>query len=403
MFIHFLRGKTIAQIDQRLRLRSRFTCLTNAMATGIYAGSPIYFAQTSDGQVFFANGIDPMSSWDGFAPTFRLVGVPAPTEALHIAVSGLGDLEGSYVAYQRFLDDKNNPSNLSPISNTIVASGNSTVTYTDVPVPTDEKIVRRQILRNTAGQTSTFFVDVDTDDLGATTFTSTLTDDDLEVQEQVNLFEPGTGRSIADIFGLPPDNKPFIAHNNDRMFAAGHVVYRDGHCEVVNGSTTVTGIGTAWRTTFINRRFVVTGARAAYKIVDVDEDAQTLTLETEWIEATSYFASYSIAPFPAERRLVYYTEAGYPDAWPASNAIAIQEDNDEITGLMSSSRFSTCSNGSTSIASRSRTIQAWTAPSSRPSVAAALVRAATAWPKRPRTSWIARASTRSRAATRPTR
>lgn len=339
MFIHFLRGKTISQVNQRLRLRSRFAVVTNAMATGIYANSPVYYAQTSDGQLFMANGIDPMMKWDGFAAAFTTVGVPAPTDSMHIAVSGLGSITGSYVSYQRFLDDKGNPSNLSPISNTIVASGNSTVTYTGVPVPTDEKIARRQIIRNTAGQTSTFFVDVDSDDLGATTFSSTKTDDDLETQEQVSLFDPATGESIADIFGLPPDNKPFIAHNNDRMFAAGHVVYREGHCEVTTGSATVTGIGTTWKSTFVNRRFVVTGARAAYKITGVDEDAQTLTLDSAWQEATSYFASYSIAPYPAERRLVYYTPAGYPDAWPASNAIAVQEDNDEITGLMSLKSF----------------------------------------------------------------
>jgi hypothetical protein len=338
VLIHFLRNRRRISIASRCRVRSRFTFLTNAMATGLFTGSPMYFAQTPDGQVFMANGIDAMLKWDGFAPQLTTVGVAAPTDAMTLRVSGIGTITGDYVAYERFLDAQGNPSNLSPVSNTITASSNAKVTYTGVPVPTESKVVRRQIVRNTAGQEAVFYVDIDTEDLGATTFTSTNTDDDLKTLDAVALFDQN-GESIADVYGIPPNHKPYIAANNDRMFAAGHVVYSDGHLVLTNGSVTVTGVGTSWPVTFINRRLSVVGASEAYEVVDVNKSAQTLTLDKPWSGATTNFGVYSIAPFPAERRLIYFSEAGFPDAWSATNAIPLEDDGDEITGLMFMNSF----------------------------------------------------------------
>lgn len=336
---HFFMGRTRTEILQRLRLRSRFSFETNALATRLYTGVPLYFAQSSDGQLFMANGIDKMLTWDGFRHQARHAGVPAPSgDAMTLTPWGIGEISGTYVAYQRWIDAEGNPSNLSVVSAETLVTNASRITYTNVEAPTDNRVARRQILRNTTGQQAVFYVDVDTEDLGNTTFNSELTDDQLETQPAVALFDE-FGRSLADRFGEPPNHKPYLAHANDRMFAAGHVVYRDGHCEVTNGSATVTGRGTSWRGTFVNRRFAALGSREAYEILEVDDDAQTLTLSRPWLEASSKFTLYSIAPFPAERRLIYYTEPGLPHAWPATNAIAIEEDGDDITGLISLNTF----------------------------------------------------------------
>lgn len=334
-----LRSKIASQISQRLRFRSRFFCKSRAMASGLSVESPLNFAQTPEGDLFMANGIDAMRRWNGFTAQTSTVGVPAPEDALTIAVSGIGTISGTYNAYQRFIDEDGNPSNLSPISNSIVAVNNRKITYTNVPVPTANKIARRQIVRNTAGQQAVYYVDVDTEDLGNDTFESTLTDDDLEAQDSVALFDPGTGTAISDRYGLPPAGCPYIAHSNDRMFAAGSVTYRTGHAVLTNGSTTVTGIATAWPASFVNRRFTVAGATEAYEVLAVDVNAQTLTIDRPYAGTSANFGIYAIGPFPAERRLLYYSEAGLTQAWSASNAIPLTEDNDEITGLLDLNGF----------------------------------------------------------------
>lgn len=206
-------------------------------------------------------------------------------------------------------------------------------TYTNVPVPTDPKVVRRQILRNTDGQTATFYVDVDTTDIVATTFASTNTDQQLQVQETVPILRPD-GSLGANRYNAPPSHKLSLAHHLGRMFAAGELVYNQGNVVATNGSTTVTGVGTSWPSSFAGRMLYVRGASKPYLIDAVNTTAQTLTLHTAYADATDSFALYGIRPAPAERRLVYYSEPGFPEAWPPVNALEIQEDQDEITGLM---------------------------------------------------------------------
>jgi hypothetical protein len=82
-------------------------------------------------------------------------------------------------------------------------------------------------------------------------------------------------------------------------------------------------------------RFIwINGATEYYEIDAVDTVNQTITLLTPYAGATDLFASYSIRPPSAQRRLIYFSEAGFPEAVPVINSIAIQENGDEITGLM---------------------------------------------------------------------
>lgn len=483
---------------------------------------PDSYAESPDGVLLIANGIDPMLRWDGMTINAERAGVSPPEDAPDLAISGTGDISGTYYAYVRFIDRYGNVSGLSPISDALNIGGNGegiqglggssfqrhtiwdldlqingalqiggpsrvnsgtpfviipghnlttgmkvtltglstclgcdgtwsitvrdsltvggptvisaddlpadlkkivtdnqiegwtrlselgfflgagvgtyaanlfnatkklkrasitgawtpgegtytvggdTITYTNVPISDDPKVVRRQILRNTNGQTSTYYVDVDTANLTATTFTSTRSDENLLTQEEVPLFDDSLA-PLALRYGEPPSHKAHLAHHLGRMFAAGETPYTIGTVTVNRGDSTVTGNGTAWPASLAGRFLYVKGATRAYEIDEVDAVNQTLTLvdnsttnqaavvevfihpvppplprgpnDGPWSDADVSAGTYSIRPAPGERRLVYFTEAGQPENWPAINAFAIQEDGDEITGLMTMGSF----------------------------------------------------------------
>ena len=200
---------------------------------------PDSYAQTPEGLLLVANGVQAMLRWDGLSAQMETAGVKPPATAPTISASGVGAIVGEYTAFVRFVDDHENVSNLSPTSNTlhpqsttgtitnvgtasplVVTSPNhgllngavvkisgvggatganntwtitvvdanrfslngsvgggaytgggtwtagaQTINYTNLPLPTETKVRRRQILRNTEGQASTYYVDIDTTDL----------------------------------------------------------------------------------------------------------------------------------------------------------------------------------------------------------------------------------------------
>jgi hypothetical protein len=217
-------------------------------------------------------------------------------------------------------------------------AGCLTITYTGVPVPTEPKVVGRQILRNTTGQAQTFYVDVDTADLTSTTFSSTLIDNLLTTQLAVPLFD-SRGAPLANANGLPPNWKSAVGACLNRMFCAVDVHYTVGSAAVVFGSATVQGIGTEWTVEMAGRFFSAAAAAATYQIASVNVANQTLTLDSPYLGFSDPYTSYSISPDPAEERTVYYSEAELPDSWPAINGLSIQQDGDQLTGLMSKGSF----------------------------------------------------------------
>lgn len=299
---------------------------------------PDSFAESADGVVIIANGLEKPVRWDPYESVAVDAGVIPPATALTVAGSGTGTITGTYVAYSRFVDRYGNVSDLSPVSASAVVSNVLTINYTNVPVSTEDKVVRRQILRNTDGQQRTFYVDVDTTDIASTSLNSTNTDAVLATQEAVPLLDED-GNLFANSHGLPPDHKPFIAFHLTRIWAAGEVSYTEGSCEVTNGSATVTGRGTEWKEEMAGRQLHVAGATQAYEIDSVDEVNQTLTLTEVYADDTDPFGAYAIRPFPAEQNLLYFSEAGLPESWPAINALELPEDGDRVTGLMPKDSF----------------------------------------------------------------
>lgn len=296
------------------------------------------FAQHADGLLLVANGIDSVLRWDGLTDLAETAGVVAPTVAPTLTASGVGTISGQYFAYTRWLDRYRNVSNLSPLGGPITATAKGTITYTNVQAPTDPKVVTRQILRNTAGQTAVFYVDVETTNLALTTFASTKTDTLLQAEEAVSLLDEDS-RPLANLHGVPPTDRSVVAAHLDRMFLAGENVVTKGSVALTSGSPTVTGAGTGWRSTLAGRFLWVSGATKPYEILSVDATNQTLTLTENYAGTTNPYALYAIRPALPRRRIVQFSEAGLPESWPATNAISVQEDSDEITALMPMGSF----------------------------------------------------------------
>jgi hypothetical protein len=296
------------------------------------------FQETPNGDLLVASGFDPVMRWDGQSSQMYLAGIVAPTVAPVIAGSGSGGIKGTYFGFVRFIDNNGYVSNLSPISNTLTVNGVTSIIWTNVATSNDPKVVRRQLLRNTAGQAQTFFVDLDTDDVTSTTLTTSNVDLILGAQEAVPLLAPD-GSLFANTHDPPPNHKISMAHVLGRMFYLAETDYVQGAAKCATGAQTIKGVGTEWTTSMVNRVFYPTSGRFNYTITAVDTVNQVLTLDRPYQDPSDLFCVYAIRPQKAERKLIYYSEAGQPESVPLTNALSIQEDGDELTGGMVKGSF----------------------------------------------------------------
>lgn len=213
-----------------------------------------------------------------------------------------------------------------------VVTGAATLIYSNVPVPTESKVVRRQILRNKDGEGFVYYIDIDTTDLTTTTFFSSTTSQSLS--NPVSLFDQN-GETLVDK-SLPLTFKKFAAAYLGRVFAAGTEPYTEGAVSVTNGSPIVTGVGTDWKPlTFPGRFLTVSGGDKTYTIQSVASPTQ-LTLTANYAGTTDPYSYYVINSGFSERRTLYWSEPGQPEAWPVTNMLTLAEDPGagEFTGLM---------------------------------------------------------------------
>jgi hypothetical protein len=389
---------------------------------------PASFAESAEGVLVAATGVDPVIAWDGVASSAWQAGLSAPGSAVWMDGDGVGPIMGKRYAYVRWIDVRGNPSNLSQASDPLdlggdgfvedvtysdtqvivrstahglstgtairiggvsglpvvngqwtitaidadsfsldglVLSGGSyagggvwsagvaSVVYSNVPVPDDPKVARRQILRNLAGNASVFYVDIDTTDLSSTSFTSSRTDEQLAACVAVPMWfsDPQADEErlyrdqayarrtpAANRYGLPPSWKCSLVAYSGRIWAAADRVYRTGNVSVTLDSVYVIGLGTNWSTALAGRLLYVDGADPR-PIASVIVESQILVLETPYEGPSQVFAFYSIRPSPVERLLVYYSEPHLPEAWPPWNAFSVPETSDEITALFALKSF----------------------------------------------------------------
>lgn len=295
---------------------------------------PNSFAESADGVVLIADGIGPVLRWDGLSNAAQTAGItpPDPATVPVIAGSGSGGITGAYRAYVRFVAEDGRLSNLSTVSAEVTVNAIGQIDYSNLPAASQFGVSRRQLLRNTDGQYDVFYVDVDTIDLTSTTLTGFSTDAQLAAGESVTLLD-SAGNSLANRFTPPPNTKPFLAYHLGRMWLAGEATYAEGSIRVEQGKNVVTGVATEWQSTFAGRRLYVQGQPRTYDIDTCDPLAQTITLVDSYEGDTDIFAQYAIKPQPADAQALYFSEAGLPEAWPATNGFAMPEDGDDVTGM----------------------------------------------------------------------
>ena len=394
-------GEALPAGEANLGLRK----LTYGGVSGHY---PFSFAESPDGTVLIANGVDPMILWDGLSGVAVPAGLAAPVDPVYQAGSGLGLITGKRIAFTRWIDGDGNPSNLGPVSNladlgrdggievvsptihgivvtspdhgilaqdhlwiggveafiptgfypvariddhTFLVPVESSLTSNDyagggfwvwgcaevyyrlTPEPVPPNACRRQILRNTDGDDSVVYVDIDTADLLATEFASTLDDEALSACDAVPLQDEG-GLPFSAQFEPPPANKAVVVNHQGRVFAAVDPQIREGNVVVTLGSDQVRGIATDWRPTLAGRWLYVDGTTRPYEIVAVDPVAQVATLAEPYGDVSRPYARSVIRSAVADRKVCSYSEAGNPAAWPPWFSFAAPEDGDELTGLL---------------------------------------------------------------------
>jgi len=262
--------------------------------------------------------------WKNLAFSLQIVNRAAPN------TSSTQNYNGRYQAFMRYVDKDYNVSDPSPISLDYVVDGEPAIAYTNLEVPSDPRIIRRQIFRNEDGEADRFYLDIDTDDLTSTALMSLNSDEQLKLNYGLSVFDDN-GENQLYLYGLPPQDKPYIAEFGSIVFACGLRLYSEGNISVENGSTYVHGIGTNWPDTFADRQIVI--GNLVYTVVLVDVGLQKITLSSGYAGATAAYTEYVIQPFYANGNQFKWTEPGFPEAWPILNSLTLPEDDDDITGM----------------------------------------------------------------------
>lgn len=221
-------------------------------------------------------------------------------------------------------------------------TGVHAITYNNLPVPNDQKIVRRQVLRNTNGQFDTYYVDVDAFDITGTYWVSNRSDDQLANQQAVPLFRANESDNAISVYGLPPNDRKFMASMLGRTLAAGEVIYNQGAISVTYGSNTAYGIGTEWNPSCLFRTITIDGDPEPKTIGTIFSDTQQIGFSPPYRGVTNPYASYSIRPAGSSRALdVDFSQVGQPEAWSPTDRLTLEKDriDNEVTGMVRSSSF----------------------------------------------------------------
>lgn len=216
-------------------------------------------------------------------------------------------------------------------------SGAAQIDYTNFEVPTDSRVVKRQILRNKDGDASVFYIDVEDTTLTGTTASSTNRDSDFADSDAVPLLDTDGVDLNLTRHGEPVTHKTAIQSHNGRMFLWADLVLTEGSVKVTRGSTTVDGVGTAFSSAMEGWVLNVAGSNKSYTVSSVDVGNQQLTLSAEYTDATDPLAKYSLRPAADERMKLYFSEASLNQSWKPTAAITLTDYNGsgEPTALMS--------------------------------------------------------------------
>lgn len=195
------------------------------------------------------------------------------------------------------------------------ATGASEIEYTNVAVPTDTRVTRKQILRTKPGNADVAYIDVDTTDISLSSFVSTNTDEDLTAATLVVLRDSDGVDHNLNRHDEPPDWKTSISAFQNRLFVAGDYIESAGAVQI--DGTDADGIATDWPSIFDTRSVYGESASDGYVIDTMDPDDQQVTL-TDNGETTSSTGDYRLLQAPPENQRLYHSWLTASDAYPES-------------------------------------------------------------------------------------
>ena len=214
--------------------------------------------------------------------------------------------------------------------------GSSSLTYGSLALPAQSRVTQLQLLRNLEGNLDVLYVEAvlpfSATATLPTTYVSSLTDDQL-CQNEAVVVRTQDNPLYGLRYATPPSNRPYLLNHSGRIFAAGDAVIFAGCVSVTAGSNSIQGIGTQWTTNLVGRQIYIRGSSQPYGILSINSTAQICLLSETYTGASNPFATYLIRLSPQERKILQWSEADNPEAWPPWNALSLPEDNDEITGL----------------------------------------------------------------------
>ena len=190
------------------------------------------------------------------------------------------------------------------------SEGANAIRYRDVPVPTDTRVVKRQILRSKAGvNPNVVYVDIETSDVSSNRLTSNNTDADMT--EAVVLLDSNGVDSNLSRHGEPPDWKRVVVGHQNRLF---YLVDYVETSRVDVTTPTATGIGTDWPSVFDDRvAYDDTGSA----VIDVDPDNQTGALTLTSLTAEEA-AKVTIRKQRPDGQRMYHSWVTSVDSFPES-------------------------------------------------------------------------------------
>jgi hypothetical protein len=309
--------------------------VTTSIKSGWHTEQDACFCKTPAGELFMVNGIDRGEKWDGAAAATTELGIDMSTTATAaVGTSGAGGAEaGTYYCAYRFGDRDGNFSNISAITEVTVATAGVQFDWTSVDVSSQSRVTLRQLFRSLVNDATTLFLVTTLADNSTTTYTDELTDDDLSDNEELAILNDD-GSLNARRFVPPPTTKKVCVWHQDRMFYLGDVVYATGTIAVTNASPTITGTGTAWPATFVNRYIYPNGSTKGYLITAAS--TTSITISENYAGTTASGITYAVRPDPGERNVIFFSETEEPESVPQSqNQFLLQEnvgDDDEVCG-----------------------------------------------------------------------
>lgn len=237
---------------------------------------------------------------------------------------------GTYqYAYAYVREDDGAISGLSP-TDEAVSGESQQINITGMTASGDATVDYNRVYRTTTGGGRFYRVD---DVAAATTTYSDNVTDDTMTAFGASAYDERLYR--AHRAGVAPKAR-YLAMYRGRVFGGGALLsapYSMGTVTVNTGTRVATFTNGRARRSMIGRRFQMTAEAQTFQIVDVDESANTATLDKTrdgTLANQAYVIEDNRDPYE-----VFWSEPGLPNNWPVTNSLkgVISRDGKGITGL----------------------------------------------------------------------